>query len=87
MERERVSCALEGARMDAQRRELARRLFVTATELFEDAHEIALAGQSPHLSVHACRKSAERLRAVACDLAALADVVSLMARVAKAKPI
>ena len=32
--------------MDAQRYQLTRQLFVIATELVEDAHEAAIAGQS-----------------------------------------
>ena len=42
-----VTCTIgEGCIMDKDQRELANRLFATATAMLEDAHEIAVAGQS-----------------------------------------
>lgn len=66
--------------MDAHRRELARRIFVIATEMLEDAHEAAIAGQSPQLSIRPCLQLAQDLREAGCDLMALAEAVICIAR-------
>jgi len=69
--------------MDAHRRELARRIFVIATELLEDAHESAIAGQSPRLNVRSCLQSAKNLRLAGHDLMVLADAAAIMVQQAR----
>ena len=69
--------------MDAHRRELARRIFVIATELLEDSHEVAIAGQSPRLNDRSCVQLACNLRQAGHDLTALADAAAIMAQQAR----
>jgi hypothetical protein len=66
--------------MDRHRRELARSLFVLATEMLEDAHATAIAGQSPKLSTGLCKELASRLGNVGSDLSALAACVGVIVR-------
>ena len=66
--------------MDAHRRELARRIFVIATELLANTHEVAGAGQSPRLNVHSCLQLARNLRQNSHDLTVLADAAAIMAQ-------
>ena len=58
--------------MDDVHRELVRRLFGTATELIETAHEPAIAGQSGEIVAEDYAKAARILRATAWDIATLA---------------
>jgi hypothetical protein len=69
--------------MDAHRRELARRIFVIATELLEDTHHAAIAGQSPRLDTRSCLRSAQDLRRTGHDLMVLADAAAIMAQKAR----
>ena len=42
--------------MDSHHRELAREIFLVTTELLEDTHEIAVAGQSTKLNAPSCKQ-------------------------------
>jgi len=66
--------------MENHHRELARRLFVVATELIENAHETAVVGQSPKLTIPLCLDVARHLRGVADALGALAVTAETVAR-------
>lgn len=68
------------AAMNDQRKELVSRLFVIATELLEDAHEIAIGGQSPKLNARGCVQAVDRLRETAADLTTLANAAILIAK-------
>jgi hypothetical protein len=65
--------------MGSHYRELAREIFVVATELLEDTHEVAVAGQSPKLNAPACKQLGHKLRKAAHDLAALANCAIVIA--------
>jgi hypothetical protein len=62
--------------MEHHHRDLIARLFVTATEFAEAAHEIAIAGQSPSLAKHRMISLAAALRSRAGDLAVIADAIA-----------
>ena len=66
--------------MDDDHRELARRLFAVATEILEDAIEIAVAGQSPRASATDLFDNAERLQSAARDIVAIAEAAMIVAR-------
>lgn len=66
--------------MNRERRDLARRLFVVATEILEGAHEIVVAGQSPSLNTRRCLNAADSLRAIGGDLIAVASAVAAIAK-------
>ena len=61
--------------MDRDQRKLVNHLFAEATGLCEDAHIIAVSGQSPKLTLPARRRRATQLRIMACRIRALADAV------------
>ncbi len=65
--------------MDADHRELLRRLFAAATEMTETAHEAAIAGQSEALTAGDYAEAAWRLRGAARDIAALAEAATVIA--------
>ncbi len=65
--------------MEDDDREFLRRLFVAATELIENAHEVAVAGQSSTLAAPDCAATARRLQALARDLATLAEAAIVIA--------
>jgi hypothetical protein len=65
--------------MKTHDRELARHLFVIATELLEDTHEVAVAGQSSSLTARKALKLAHRLRRTAHDLAAISGAIAVIA--------
>jgi hypothetical protein len=62
--------------MEHHHRDLIARLFVTATELAEAAHDIGVAGQSPSLVQRKMITLAAALRGRAGDLAAIADAIA-----------
>ena len=64
--------------MDADHRELVRRLFAAATEITETAHEAAIAGQSTALTAGDYTKAAHRLQRATRRLAALAEAVAVI---------
>lgn len=61
--------------IDKDRRELIRGLFVVATELVEQAHEIATNGQSAVMTIDEYRTCADKLCSVTSDIEALASSV------------
>ena len=63
--------------MNDDHRELARRLFVAATELLEDALEASVQGQAPKLDPAELVACARRLRTAARDVAAIAEAVAV----------
>ena len=65
--------------MDDDYRELANRLFATATGMLEDAIEWAVAGQSPRLTLTQLADHGRRLQAAARDIAALAEAATIVA--------
>ncbi len=60
-------------------RELANRLFATATEMLEDVIEVAVAGQSPRLNPSHLCDNGRRLQAAARDIAAIAEAAMIVA--------
>ncbi len=65
--------------MEDDDRELLRRLFGVATELIENAHEVAIAGQSNTLAAPDYATTARRLQAAARDIAVLAEAAMIVA--------
>ena len=65
--------------MDDDKSELLRRLFVVATEFVESAHDTATKGQSARLTVQDYSDAAQKLRAAARDIAALAEAAAIIA--------
>ncbi len=65
--------------MDDDHRELVRRLFTSATELIETAHNAAVAGQSGEIGADDYAAVARRLQAAAQDIAALAEAALVIA--------
>jgi hypothetical protein len=65
--------------MDDGARELANRLFATATAMIEDAVELAVAGQSPGLNPAQLADHGRRLRAAAHDIAVVAEAAAIVA--------
>ena len=64
--------------MDDDHRELVRRLFATATELIETAHNAAVAGQSSEIAAEHHAEAARRLQATARDVAVLAEAAIIV---------
>lgn len=65
--------------MEDDDRELLGRLFVAATVLIENAHEIAIAGQSSTLSASDYAATARRFQVASQDITALADAAMVVA--------
>ncbi len=65
--------------MDDDYRELANRLFATATAMLEDAIEVAVAGQSPGLTPSRLADRGRRLQAAARDIAVVAEAAMIVA--------
>ncbi len=65
--------------MDDDRRELVRRLFASATELIEIAHDAAVAGQSGEIAAGDYVEAARRLQATARDIAVIAEAAMIVA--------
>ena len=64
--------------MDDDHRELLRRLLATATELIENAHDAAVAGQSGEIAAGDYAAVARRLLVAARDIAALAEAARVI---------
>ncbi len=64
--------------MDDDHRELVRRLFATATELIETAHDATVAGQSSEIAAENHAEAAHRLQATARDVAVLAEAAMIV---------
>ena len=69
----------EGPVMDDVYRELANRLFATATAMLEDTIEVAVVGQSPRLTPSQLADNGRRLQAVAREIAVLAEAAVIVA--------
>ena len=65
--------------MDDDYRELANRLFATATAMLEDATEVAVAGQSLRLDSSQLANHGRRLQAAARDIAIIAEAAMIVA--------
>lgn len=65
--------------MEKDDRELACSLFALMTRIAEDAHELAVYGQSPKRKLHAYLVAANRLRRTADALGTLANAAMLIA--------
>ena len=66
--------------MDADHRELANRLFATATAMLEDAVVLATAGQSHQNDASELIDLGQRLQAAARDVAAIAEAAAIVAK-------
>ena len=65
--------------MDDDYRELANRLFATATAMLEDVIEVAVAGQSPRLTPSQLSDNGRRLQKAARDIAIIAEAAMIVA--------
>ena len=65
--------------MDDDYRELANRLFATATAMLEDVIEVAVAGQSPRLTPSQLADNGRRLQTTARDIAIIAEASVIVA--------
>ncbi len=66
--------------MDDDYRELANRLFATATAMLEDVIEVAVAGQSPRLNPSQLADHGRQLQATARDIAIIAEAATIVAK-------
>ena len=69
----------KGMRKTEDDRELARRLFVIATAMLEDAIEIAAAGQASKRRAAELVELAERLQTAVRDIAAISEGIAIIA--------
>ena len=65
--------------MDDDYRELANRLFATATAMLEDVIGVAVAGQSPRRTPSQLADHGRRLQAAARDIAIIAEAAMIVA--------
>ncbi len=65
--------------MDDDYRELANRLFATATAMLEDVIEVAVAGQSPRLTPSQLADNGRRLQKAAYEIAIIAEAAMIVA--------
>ncbi len=65
--------------MDDDYRELANRLFATATAMLEDVIEVAVAGQSPRLNPSQLADHGRQLQANTRDIAIIAEAATIVA--------
>ena len=65
--------------LDDDLRQLANRLFATATGMLEDAIEPADAGQSPHLTMPELAEHGRRLQRAIRDVAVIAEAATIVA--------
>ena len=65
--------------MDDDNRELANRLFATATAMLEDVIAVAVAGQSPRLDPSQLVEHGLRLQTTAHDIAVIAESAIIIA--------
>ncbi len=72
--------------MDDDHRELVRRLFASATELIETAHDAAVAGQSGEIAAGDHAEAARRLHAAARDIAVIAEAATIVANLGINQP-
>jgi len=69
--------------MDDDYRELASRLFATATAMLEDATKAAGAGQSPRLDPSALAEAGHQLEATAREIATIAQAAAIVANLSR----
>ncbi len=60
-------------------RELANRLFATATAMLEDVIEVAVAGQSPRLTPSQLADNGRRLQSAAHEIAIISEAAVIVA--------
>ncbi len=65
-------------RTDDEHRELANRLFATATARLEDAIGVAVAGQSPRLDPAQLADHGHRLQAAVREIASIAEAATIV---------
>ncbi len=65
--------------MDDDYRELANRLFATATAMLEDVIEVAVAGQPPRLAPSQLADHGRRLQSAAHEIAIIAEAAVIVA--------
>jgi hypothetical protein len=68
--------------MSDDNKQLANHLFAVATAMLKDAIETAATGQSAHLTMVQLERHGSTLRAIAQDIATVADTATIVARVA-----
>lgn len=68
--------------MGDEDRELANRLFATATALLEDVIELTVAGQSPQLTPTQLADHGRRLQAATRDITIIAEAARIVANLA-----
>lgn len=73
-------------RTDDDHRELANRLFATATAMLEDAIGVAVAGQSPGLDPTQLADHGRRLQAAAREIAAIAEAAIITVSQGNSRP-
>lgn len=66
--------------MQKNNQEAARRAFVTAASILENAHEIAMAGQSARLDAKMCRRYARKLLKLSQKLQRTAEAIESLAQ-------
>ena len=77
----------EALAMEDDDRDLANRLFATATAMLEEAIEVAIAGQSPRLDSSEISDHGRRLQALARELQTIAEAAAITTvRAAKDPP-
>lgn len=72
--------------MEKHHRELARELFVFATEILEDAHSVATDGQSSNLDKRRCSSLSSKLHVAAQQLTSIAATLQALAAYAGPLP-
>ena len=72
--------------MDDDYRELAHRLFATATAMLEDVIEVAISGQSPRLTPSQLAGHGRRLQKAARDIAIIAEAAMIVANLGVNRP-
>ncbi len=65
--------------MDDDYRELANRLFATATEMLEDVIEVAVLGQSPRLTPSQLADNGRRLQKATHEITIIAEAAVIVA--------
>jgi hypothetical protein len=66
--------------MKSEHQELARQIFVFATSMLEDGHEVTMAGQSHRLTATDCARYTEELTRLAQELGTIAVFLQLLAQ-------
>lgn len=72
--------------MDEDYRDLANRLFATATAMLEDAIETAVAGQSSQRNPSELSDHGRQLRMIAKEIAVIAEAAEIVAELSADEP-